>query len=239
MPTFSAMPLHGIMFEISRFLDSNLSWPAGTRPAAISLLCRRGAAAIRAVLGSGESPMARRWSLTCSCVLASSPPAAAAVGGSGIPAGAERKTAHRKVAVNSNKARGKPGRPAVRSKPIRFTIPAFRQIRVNLCHNYGASLPIAARARIMSGPTRITSLNVGFFITPVDGEAGMSTGQRSRVGARKAGARLLVPMTVLFTVWLFPGAARAESDLPLFDAHVHYNREAWEVLPPEAGKRGR
>src|SRR3990172_2991355 len=70
--------------------------------------------------------MARRWSLTCSCVLASSPSAAAAVGGSGIPAGAERKTAHRKVAVNSNKARGKPGRPAVRSKPIWFPIPAFR-----------------------------------------------------------------------------------------------------------------
>src|SRR3989304_5334088 len=42
MPTFSAMPLHGIMFEISRFLDSNLSWPAGTRPAAMSSLCRRG-----------------------------------------------------------------------------------------------------------------------------------------------------------------------------------------------------
>ena len=86
----------------------------------------------------------------------------------------------------------------------------------------------------MSGPTRITSLNVGFFIPPVDGEAGMSTGLRSRVGARKTGARLFVPLTVLFTVWLFPGATRAESDLPLFDAHVHYNREAWEVLPPEA-----
>jgi hypothetical protein len=86
----------------------------------------------------------------------------------------------------------------------------------------------------MSGPTRIRSLNVGFFIPPVDGEAGMSTGLRSRVGARKTGARLLVPLTVLFTVWLFPGATRAESDLPLFDAHVHYNREAWEVLPPEA-----
>src|SRR4030065_2701190 len=72
--------------------------------------------------------MARRWSLTSSCVLASSPWAAAAVGGSGIPAGAERKTAHRKVAVNSNQARGKPGRPAVRSKPIRFTIHTFHQI---------------------------------------------------------------------------------------------------------------
>ncbi|MGZ9136279.1 MAG: hypothetical protein ACXW4K_02330 [Candidatus Deferrimicrobiaceae bacterium] len=40
---------------------------------------------------------------------------------------------------------------------------------------------------------------------------------------------------VLFSAWLFPGATRTESDLPLFDAHVYYNREAWEVLPPEAG----
>jgi hypothetical protein len=41
-------------------------------------------------------------------------------------------------------------------------------------------------------------------------------------------------MMVLFTVWLFPGATRAESDLPLFDAYVLYNRDAWEDLPPGA-----
>src|SRR4030066_1722148 len=70
--------------------------------------------------------MARRCSLTSSCVLASSPWAAAAAGGSGIPAGAERNTAHRKAAVNSNQAREKPGRPPRRPKPIRFPIPAFR-----------------------------------------------------------------------------------------------------------------
>src|SRR4030065_1627238 len=72
--------------------------------------------------------MARRWSLRGSAWLRASPWPAAAVGGSGIPAGAERKTAHRKVAVNSSQARGKPGRPAVRSKPIWFTIHTFHQI---------------------------------------------------------------------------------------------------------------
>ncbi|MBK5094658.1 MAG: amidohydrolase family protein [Deltaproteobacteria bacterium] len=62
----------------------------------------------------------------------------------------------------------------------------------------------------------------------------MSTGLKNSVEARKEGARLLILLMVLFTVMLCSGAARAESDLPLFDAHVHYNREAWEGLTAEA-----
>jgi hypothetical protein len=61
----------------------------------------------------------------------------------------------------------------------------------------------------------------------------MSKGPKDRVGGRKDGACLLIPLMVFSTVMLIPGAARAESDLPLFDGHVHYNREAWEGLTPE------
>jgi hypothetical protein len=56
----------------------------------------------------------------------------------------------------------------------------------------------------------------------------MSTGRKDSAGARKEGAHLLIPLMVLFTGMLSTGAARAETDLPLFDGHVHYNREAWE-----------
>jgi hypothetical protein len=62
----------------------------------------------------------------------------------------------------------------------------------------------------------------------------MSTGIKNNVGARKENLCLLIPLMVLFTSWLCPGATRAESDLPLFDAHVHYNREAWEDFTAEA-----
>ena len=62
----------------------------------------------------------------------------------------------------------------------------------------------------------------------------MSTGLKYSVEARMEGVRLLIPLMVLSTVMLFPGAARAETDLPLFDGHVHYNREAWEGLTAEA-----
>ncbi len=61
----------------------------------------------------------------------------------------------------------------------------------------------------------------------------MSTELNKRVEARKERARLLIPLMVLSTVMLSSGAARAESDLPLFDGHVHYNREAWEGLTAE------
>jgi hypothetical protein len=61
----------------------------------------------------------------------------------------------------------------------------------------------------------------------------MSTGRKDRVGARTDGACLFLRLMVLFTAMLSAGAARAESDLPLFDAHIHYNREAWESFPPE------
>ncbi len=62
----------------------------------------------------------------------------------------------------------------------------------------------------------------------------MSTGRKDSAGARKEGAHLLIPLMVLFTGMLSTGAARAETDLPLFDGHVHYNREAWEEVTAEA-----
>ncbi len=39
-------------------------------------------------------------------------------------------------------------------------------------------------------------------------------------------------MRVLVVALLFPLAASA-ADLPIFDAHVHYSHDAWDVLPPK------
>lgn len=55
-----------------------------------------------------------------------------------------------------------------------------------------------------------------------------------RAGIRKESVRVLLLSTVVLAACAGPGAVRAESDLPLFDAHVHYSREAWEVFAPEA-----
>lgn len=62
----------------------------------------------------------------------------------------------------------------------------------------------------------------------------MSMGYPHRDEPRREGASLLLPLMVFVSVWLSAGAPRAESGLPLFDAHIHYNREAWERFPPEA-----
>lgn len=61
----------------------------------------------------------------------------------------------------------------------------------------------------------------------------MSTVCQHRAESRGEGPRLLIPLMVLFTIGSWAGGARAESGLPLFDAHIHYNREAWESFPPE------
>src|SRR5262249_61162056 len=29
------------------------------------------------------------------------------------------------------------------------------------------------------------------------------------------------------------GSARADQELPIFDAHLHYSHDAWEVVPPQ------
>src|SRR5437868_929574 len=41
------------------------------------------------------------------------------------------------------------------------------------------------------------------------------------------------------TVWLLvllvlPALARADQEMPIFDAHLHYSHDAWEVVPPQA-----
>ena len=33
------------------------------------------------------------------------------------------------------------------------------------------------------------------------------------------------------------GTASADQELPIFDAHMHYSHDAWEVVPPQAGGR--
>lgn len=48
-----------------------------------------------------------------------------------------------------------------------------------------------------------------------------------RIGALTAG----LAATLLLT---FTAGAQPASDLPLFDAHVHYSQSAWEAHPPEA-----
>ena len=40
-----------------------------------------------------------------------------------------------------------------------------------------------------------------------------------------------VPAAVLL---LFAAFAARPAELPIFDAHVHYSHDAWEVLPPQA-----
>jgi hypothetical protein len=42
-------------------------------------------------------------------------------------------------------------------------------------------------------------------------------------------------MKKLLAVLLFlPFLARAETEMPIFDAHLHYSHDAWEVVPPQA-----
>jgi len=38
----------------------------------------------------------------------------------------------------------------------------------------------------------------------------------------------------LVALLLLPLAARAETEMPIFDAHLHYSHDAWEVVPPQA-----
>lgn len=62
----------------------------------------------------------------------------------------------------------------------------------------------------------------------------METGILHGISAREKGLRLFVFLMVLVAVTVSSGVPRAESDLPLFDAHVHYNRDAWDGLTAEA-----
>ena len=39
---------------------------------------------------------------------------------------------------------------------------------------------------------------------------------------------------VLLVALLACGAARADQEMPIFDAHLHYSHDAWEVVPPQA-----
>jgi Amidohydrolase len=40
--------------------------------------------------------------------------------------------------------------------------------------------------------------------------------------------------TLLAALLLVPVMARAEPEMPIFDAHLHYSHDAWEVVPPQA-----
>lgn len=50
---------------------------------------------------------------------------------------------------------------------------------------------------------------------------------------------LRFPVWLLLAAWLLPapwpggGPLAAEKRLPIFDAHVHYSRDAWSLVPPE------
>jgi len=39
---------------------------------------------------------------------------------------------------------------------------------------------------------------------------------------------------LLFALLLLPAAVRADQEMPIFDAHLHYSHDAWEVVPPQA-----
>jgi len=38
---------------------------------------------------------------------------------------------------------------------------------------------------------------------------------------------------LLVALLLVPVAARADQEMPIFDAHLHYSHDAWEVVPPQ------
>jgi len=38
---------------------------------------------------------------------------------------------------------------------------------------------------------------------------------------------------LLVALLLLPAAARADQEMPIFDAHLHYSHDAWEVVPPQ------
>lgn len=39
-------------------------------------------------------------------------------------------------------------------------------------------------------------------------------------------------LLIAISMLLAAGAARAEQEMPIFDAHLHYSHDAWEVVPP-------
>lgn len=39
---------------------------------------------------------------------------------------------------------------------------------------------------------------------------------------------------LLFCALLVGGVARADQEMPIFDAHLHYSHDAWELVPPQA-----
>jgi hypothetical protein len=41
-------------------------------------------------------------------------------------------------------------------------------------------------------------------------------------------------LSICLSLLLASAAARAEPELPIFDAHLHYSHDAWEVVPPAA-----
>ena len=49
---------------------------------------------------------------------------------------------------------------------------------------------------------------------------------------RRAQANPLWPCLAV-AIALFAGAATAAERLPIFDAHIHYNRDAWEAYEPD------
>lgn len=61
----------------------------------------------------------------------------------------------------------------------------------------------------------------------------MPTGWPHGVRAWKGGTRLLFPMMLLFRALTASDAAWAQTDLRLFDAHIHFNRDAWEDVSPD------
>lgn len=38
---------------------------------------------------------------------------------------------------------------------------------------------------------------------------------------------------ILFCALLVGGAVRADQEMPIFDAHLHYSHDAWELVPPQ------
>ncbi len=41
-------------------------------------------------------------------------------------------------------------------------------------------------------------------------------------------------LALVLTLLLAAAAARADQEMPIFDAHLHYSHDAWEVVPPDA-----
>ena len=39
---------------------------------------------------------------------------------------------------------------------------------------------------------------------------------------------------ILLCALLVGSAARADQEMPIFDAHLHYSHDAWQLVPPQA-----